>query len=138
MVDTTGNQKKTEMSYIQRAWRYVMTEPFTWLFYAFFQPVRFKREYESKGIIHRMSAMLRLVLPIFLCTYPLALLVDVLRDLLSGNLNFLLIENLLTGSQVQFLFIIALTIIVGIMWSVLWGVAGGIAGGIAWGIILSI
>jgi hypothetical protein len=136
------------MNYIQQSWRYVLTEPFTWLFYAFFQPARFKREYESKGIVNRTIAMLRLALPLFLCTYPPVLIVYLTHTVLPHHIFLFLVENLsidrplnaslVMVSDIAILLAIALATIVSIVWSVLWGIAGGIAGGIAWGIILSI
>jgi hypothetical protein len=105
------------MSYIQRTWHYIFMEPFTWLFYAFFQPARFKREYESKGIVNRMVSMLRLIFPMFLCTYPLALLVYVLHLNSSVTLNPMLINSATAPEIVQSLLAIALVSVLGIMWS---------------------
>src|SRR5712692_6909567 len=62
----------------QQAWHYVLAEPFTWLFYCFFQPARFKREFEVQSLWRRIGLMLRLALPIFLVSYPLALVVQVI------------------------------------------------------------
>src|SRR5216684_9054850 len=57
-------------------WHYVLAEPFSWLFYCFFQPTRFKREFEAQSLWKRIGPMLRLALPIFLVSYPLALVVQ--------------------------------------------------------------
>src|SRR5260370_19012063 len=64
--------------HLRRAWQYALSEPCTWLFYCFFQPTRFKRECESKDFLQRTISMLRLALPMFLCSYPLALGVQII------------------------------------------------------------
>ena len=69
------------MKHMKGAWQYVLVEPCAWLFYCFFQPPRFKRECESKGFLSRMVSMLRLALPMFLCSYPLALGVQIIGGL---------------------------------------------------------
>src|SRR6266516_6700305 len=56
----------------KHTWHYVLVEPFFWLFYCFFQPIRFKNEFEAKSFWQRIVPMLRLALPIFLLSYPLA------------------------------------------------------------------
>lgn len=132
------------MSYIRRTWHYIFTEPFTWLFYSFFQPARFKREHETKGLVKRMVSMLRLALPMFLCTYPLALLLHLLWAILPSSVaSFVLLKpitiNAVTLPAItQFLLALAVTISIRLLWSLLWGIAAGIRGGIAWGLILCI
>src|SRR6266700_1003952 len=126
------------MRYLQRAWHYVFIEPCTWLFYSFFQPSRFKREYESRCLLHRTIAMLRLGLPMFLLSYPLALLVYIIGEIaVSGPASFARLSSLsldiATLSTLEhFLLAVALATLVGTLWSILWGIASGIAGGIAW------
>ena len=132
------------MKHLQRAWQYLLAEPFTWLFYCFFQPGRFKRECEGKGFLNRMVSMLRLALPMFLCSYPLALGAQIIGGF-DRNLPVFIVVNpvfrpeSVTGpSLVYFLLATALVSVVSIAFGVLWGIAGGIAGGIAWGLVLSI
>src|SRR5207248_8298851 len=127
------------MKHMRRVWRYVLAEPFMWLFYCFFQPGRFKRECESKDFLKRMISMLRLALPMFLYTYPLALGVQLLGGL-ERNLPVPIVENPMfrpdsvTGpGLMHILLAIALASVVSIAFGVLWGIAGGLAGGIAWG-----
>ena len=54
--------------------RFLLIEPFTWTFYCFFQPMRFKREIEVPEKRQRFLRMCRLVVPCFLFTYPFALI----------------------------------------------------------------
>lgn len=134
------------MQYIKCTWRTMFAEPFMWLFYCFFQPARFKRECEITGFAKRMRAMLRLALPVFLCSYPLALLVHLLGESLPGViLNPISISAVnghhlvVTGpSLLHFLLAVALATFLSVVWSILWGMVGGVAGGIAWGVALSI
>src|SRR5438132_12779434 len=66
------------MKYMKRSWHYMLAEPFTWLFYCFFQPERFKRDYEETGFAKRMFLMFRFIIPMFLCSYSLALAVHII------------------------------------------------------------
>src|SRR5205823_9736500 len=118
--------------------------PCIWLFYCFFQPSRFKRECESKDFLKRMISMLRLALPMFLCSYPLALGGQIIGGL-ERNLPVPIVINpvyrpdSLSGPSVMnFLLVMTLVSVISIAFGVLWGIAGGIAGGIAWGLVLSI
>src|SRR2546428_7689092 len=128
------------MKHLKRTWQYVLAEAFTWLFYCFFQPGRFKSECESKEFLKRLISMLRLALPMFLCSYLLALVLQILGGLERPIVvNPLLRPESLTGPGLAyFLLAIALVSVVSIAFGVLWGIAGGIAGGIAWCLILSI
>src|SRR5881275_3056093 len=56
-------------------WHYLLIEPFTWLFYFLFQPAKFKGDIEARSFWGRTLQMLRLQLPMFLCYYPLAIIV---------------------------------------------------------------
>ncbi len=108
----------------QQAWYYLLAEPFTWLFYCFFQPARFRREFEAQSLWKRIGLMLRLVLPIFLISYPLALVVQIILSSRQpvNILSFLLMTAWAT------------------LWATLlgvgWGIVGGIVGDISLGIIL--
>ena len=62
------------MQQMKRWWHFVLQEPFIWLFYYLFQPKRFRRDIEAEGLIPRFIVMLRLVLPMFLCSFPITLI----------------------------------------------------------------
>jgi uncharacterized protein len=132
------------MKYMKLTWHYVFTEPCKWLFYCFFQPTKFKRECESKDFLKRTISMHRLALPMFLCSYPLALGLQIIGGL-ERNLPIPIVvnpmfrpDNVTGPGLVYFLLAMALASVVSIAFGVLWGIAGGLAGGIAWGLVLSI
>ncbi len=66
----------------------LLVEPFTWLFYRFVQPTRFKRTFEPKGLLKRITLLLRLALPMFLLSYLPALII---KGLISPNPDLRLI-----------------------------------------------
>src|SRR6266480_3314690 len=68
-------------------WHYVLVEPFFWLFYCFFQPLRFRSEFEVPSFWKRIVPMFRLALPIFLLAYPFAFIVQLIlsSNFLSGE-----------------------------------------------------
>src|SRR5579864_215054 len=104
----------------QRVWHYMLAEPFTWLFYCFFQPARFKREFEAQSLWKRIGPMLRLALPIFLISYPPTLVV---QAILASSPSVNLLSFLLTTAWATVL-------------AVGWGTVGGIAADISLGIVL--
>src|SRR5215813_4040081 len=65
------------MELIKNIWKYMVTEPLSWIFYSIFQPSRFKRDFEVEGFFARVIPMFRLFLPIFAICYPLALAVKI-------------------------------------------------------------
>lgn len=75
------NYSQTESRTGKQVWHYVLAEPFTWLFYCFFQPTYFRTRYEQQGFLRRVVLMFRLILPLFLLSYPFAV---ALQALLSG------------------------------------------------------
>src|SRR5450755_4713268 len=93
---------------MKRIWHSLFTEPFTWMFYAFFQPRRLNRELAVSGFRQRLMIMLRMVIPMVLVTYPVAVLGQIL----------LIPFHLLSHPDIA---------------SILLSSAGGIAGGIAFG-----
>ena len=101
------------MKYMKRNWHYLLAEPFTWLFYYFTQPTRFKQIVEAKNLSDRIKPMLRLALPLFLITYPLTIVV---------NAN---VWATLSG--------IVVGIILGIVAGIEWGIIGSIGLGIGLG-----
>jgi AAA domain len=62
---------------MKRALRYFLSEPFTWIIYCYFQPLKFKAKVEAESFRQRTVIMARLLLPMFLLTYPLALLLHI-------------------------------------------------------------
>ncbi len=66
------------MEHVKCIWCYLVAEPFTWIFYCLFQPGRFKRDFEVEGFFERVIPMGRLLLPLFLLSYPLALVVKLI------------------------------------------------------------
>jgi uncharacterized protein len=59
---------------MKRVWHSLLAEPFTWIFYAFFQPRRLERELAVGGSRQRLMIMLRMVIPMLLIAYPIAVI----------------------------------------------------------------
>ena len=115
------------MNNLQRAYRYFLAEPFYWIFLVFFQPARFRREYETtyRRFWQRAVPMLRLTLPSFILCYLLVLIME----------TILIPFHFLPHINVIYLIITPLFgIAFGIVGSIAFGIAGGITGGIAFGI----
>ncbi|MGZ3628266.1 MAG: hypothetical protein ACXWPS_17340 [Ktedonobacteraceae bacterium] len=105
-------------------WFYLVVEPFTWLFYCFFQPNRFKNEIEIQNFWKRIVPMLQLALPLFLISYPLALLVQVL--ILSSAPSFWTnLQSLDLSSLLSFL----ASLLLATAWATVIGIGLGIVGG---------
>ena len=104
------------MRQMKRLWQFLLVEPFTWLFYYFFQPTKFKNDFEAEDLLHRLVMMLRLALPMFLCCFPVVLATRIILDLLyPGFYIFPLSPNI-----ARFLY--------DTVWSTVIGIVGGIAG----------
>jgi hypothetical protein len=117
------------MTRIKQLWYYLLIEPLIWIRYAFFQPITFKRDFEKPRFRERIRPMLRLIAPMLLVAYPIALLLEVL----------LIPSGLIRHTDILSLLVIPLIgIVVGIMFGVAFGIAFGIAGGIAGGIAFGI
>jgi AAA ATPase domain len=58
--------------------RFWLVEPLIWLLRCFFEPVTFQKNLERETIGERLHLMLRLALPLFCCTYPLAMFLRVI------------------------------------------------------------
>ncbi len=116
----------------KQTWHYLVVEPFTWLFYCFFQPVRFKNEFGEYSFWKRIVPMLRLALPIFLLSYPLAF---AFQAILSSSFPT-------KGASRQHLDIVGFLLttawitLISVGWGTVWGLIGGIAGDISLGIVL--
>ena len=100
--------------------RYFFSEPATWLLRSFFQPAGFMKDIETRSLPERMLKMARLLVPLFIFSFPLALTVRVLcfvfvpalfdRYGMSG-------QALLSQGTVEF------------VWDCIWGVAVSCIGG---------
>src|SRR5437764_13196425 len=66
------------------AWRYLLGEPLKWIFLCFFQPTRFRENYEQLSLMARFVCSLRLLLPVFLLSYILNLLTLPIRILFQA------------------------------------------------------
>ncbi len=112
----------------KQLWYYVLGMPFIWLFYCFFQPVRFRSQFKGKSPGLRIVLMLRLALPLFLVSYPFAFVVQ------------LILASSFPGSRLPGEVLNPPGLLLATMWAVVigvgWGVVGGIAGDIRLGIIL--
>jgi uncharacterized protein len=118
---------------MKRVWHNQFAERFTWMLYAFFQPRRLERELAVSGFRQRFMIMLRMVIPILLVTYPVAVLGQILL------VPFHLLSHPDIASILLFsAFGIAFGIVLGVLLGIALGIAGGIALGIAGGIALSI
>lgn len=92
---------------------------FRWLFSYLFQPTAFKSDFEE-GFLRRTFLMVRFLLPIFLCTYPIALIV---RLVLPPFFSDLYVCHLAHGGLWRLL--------VDTAWGTAVGMAGGILGAMA-------
>src|SRR5258706_4815913 len=126
------------MKYMRRIWLFLVVEPFGWIFYCFFQPVRFNKDFEGESFLGRIGTMLRLTLPLFLISYPIAIVVQTglctSFPALSNNCYSHQGSFLLTLNVGNFLLATAWATIIGIGW----GIAGGVVGSIALGVVLAL
>ena len=130
------------MTNLQHAWHYFISEPFTWIFYVFFQPDRFTREVEARypGIGRRVMPMLKLIVPIFLLDcligLPLALMLGILffpPHFFSHHISFFI-----SRIEISIIVCFAFGILCGIIYSIAASIGSGIAAGIPGGIVVSI
>jgi len=125
------------MTIMKRVWHYLMGEPLTWIFLAFFQPARLRREIEPAKFSQRIKPMLRLILPMFLVSYPFTMLVQ--TALLPFHLLiYTNITSFLFVPLVGIAFGIAFSTAFGIGFGIGTGIGIGIGGGIGGGVALSI
>jgi uncharacterized protein len=107
------------MQRMERWWYLLFTEPFHWLFDYFFRPTFFKGEFEGH-LPRRVLFMLRFLLPIFLCIYPLALITRLVLPPFFPDLYVYTLDN---AGILRFLTDTA--------WATAVGMAGGILGAMA-------
>jgi uncharacterized protein len=111
---------------------YILVEPFIWLFYCFFQPLRFNNEYEVQSFWKRIIPMLRLILPVSLLSYPIAFAVQVILSSTFPRGGVLEQQLDIPG----FLLTTAWITFTSVGWGTVGGIIGGIAGDISLGIVL--
>jgi uncharacterized protein len=115
----------------------MLIEPFSWIFYCYFQPDRFQREFGEKRLVQRIKCILRLTIPMFLFCYPFGLLGQLLllyfHISIYSNISTILLPTTL-GIAVSIVVGIAVSIADGIGKGITFGIAGGIGGSIAFGI----
>jgi uncharacterized protein len=120
----------TLLSAFQHILRYLVAEPYTWLFFCFFQPARFRTEYEQQGYLKRTILILRLILPLFLLSYPFAVAVQVLLSGCFLSCNFTESSSI----RMNLLLFTGQATVLGIGS----GMVAGVLGDIGLGIVLSI
>src|SRR5205807_2329403 len=120
-------------------WYHFLARPFTCLFCCFFQPARFKREYEIELPSKHIIPTLRLILPIFLSIFPLSLVArwGLCKSPFYQYFSCALIDR--SGPNiVGFLLATAGATTLGIGLGIVGGITGGIGLRIAGGIAVSI
>ncbi len=135
------------MQQMKKVWCYLVSEPFTWIFFCFFQPAKFSREYKSIDSVTRIISMLRLAFPLFLVSYALALTVSIAMQYafpklgpvcLSCNGAVVLGPNValfLLGTAWATVLGILFGMALGVGWDIAWGITIGCAVGIGTGIV---
>jgi hypothetical protein len=128
-------QTKRSMFFLKKnsnkIWNYMLVEPFFWLLYCFFQPIRFKNEFKVQYFWQRIVPMLRLILPIFLLSYPLAFAIQAIF------LNSFSFRGLSMQPDVILFFrTTAWVTVISVGLGTAAGIIGGIVGDISLGIIL--
>jgi hypothetical protein len=123
-------------------------EPYLWLQSCFFQPVRFKHDFENAGLSRRLLMMLRLVPILFLYTYTPALVVRIFIYIIRPDLypSYMIHSFVpLSPNIIQFLFDVTwatavscllMGLIAG-LFNLRFGIAGALAAGLANGIIVN-
>src|SRR6266567_2099691 len=110
----------------------MLGEPFTWLHHYFWQIDDFVREFEMRNSATRLKLLFRLILPMFLISYPLAVIFRFVLLYFSGfQFNW---ANLLFATGVGTIS----GIIVGIGWDIVANMPVGILGSMWLGMWLGI
>src|SRR5437867_12540428 len=118
------------LSTFQHIWRYLLAEPYTWLFFCFFQPTRFGTEYEQQSFLKRIVLIFRLALPLFLLSYPFAVAQQLLLSNCFPSCNSIDLSSI--TMNVLLLMVQATALGIGC------GMVAGMLGDIGLGIVLSI
>lgn len=116
------------MNVIGRLWRYLLAEPFAWIFYCFFQPLKFMPVYEQSAFPGRLRLLLRLFLPVFIICYPFCLIT---HTIIYAVYNTRSTDYSNVGS-------LLLSIAIATVISIGAGMIGGLIGGVRIGIMLGL
>ncbi len=120
----------------------LVREPWTWLFIALFQPQRFRRESGNLEHTLRISQMLRLALPLFLCALLVTLITELLFIVIDANLfHFTVLQALFSkGPSLleETIEGIALGIAIGVIIGIKTENRNGIAACLIWGTVFGL
>lgn len=130
------------MKFTKRIWHYLIAEPFTWLFYCFFQPAKFKQDVEETGALRRLIPMARMILPMFLCSFLVAIAVKAVLNILFPHLYCCLlfrsylqpppdIATFVSEAISANLLSLCFGFIFGVLFNLVFGVSVGLSVGIA-------
>src|SRR5579875_182382 len=115
--------------------------PLTWIFYCFFQPMRFKRVVEINHMPTRFMRMCRLVIPLFFCAFPFAFITHSLFILLFPHIfgdATTSIERQAFDETWVMLLMLMIAVLVGTLFGMVYGIAGGMAAAYWSGAVASI
>src|SRR6266571_8858909 len=137
------------MKQMKRSWHHLLDEPFTWIFYCFFQPAKFTREFEVQGFSKRIVPMLRLALPMFLISYLFVLaargiLIAISLVQYPDAVDFLLstagytVLSIVFGMVVGIVFGMVIGIVFAMVVGIVLGMVVGVPGDIIFGITFAI
>ena len=59
---------------MMKIYNYLLTDPFTWIYYCLFQPAKFEKEFENANLSSRIEALFRSILPIFIISAAISIL----------------------------------------------------------------
>ena len=135
------------MKRIKDIWQWLWIEPLTWIFYCFFQPVKFRREIERQGFLPRLRCMCQLAPLLFILIYPPTLSARVLLSYFCplAYASYWqerppLLDDRLFGFAFDSLWALALCIAVavvgGAIIGILYGIVGSMVGGFWVGIVV--
>ena len=137
------------MTILQRAYRYLLAEPFRWIFLEFFQGSRAKKEIVDWGFRQRIVSILPLIVSMFLLVYPIslagrAILIPFHLISYSNVTSFLLetafgiIRGILLSILVNIVLDVEGAILLGVPFSISFGIAFGITTGIVVAMVVAI
>jgi hypothetical protein len=126
----------------------IVLEPYLWLQSCFFQPVRFKHDFETAGLSQRLLMILRLVPILFLYAYTPALIIRIVLYMQRPDFypSYAIHPFVsLNPASMQFLFdatwaTVVSCLLMGLiagLFSLRFGIAGALAAGLANGIIVN-
>src|SRR2546421_1861923 len=121
-------------AWMKQLLRYLILEPFTWIFYCYFQPSFFKREIEPIGVTKRVVPILRMLLPMFVCVFPVSIIMRERLCYSFANLYIFCASNRVDATELRFFFHTA----VGCLEGLLGGLAGGIIIDLDFGICIGL